>query len=379
MEMKEYYRIFEYLKQNPALLSNLQSFGFAFAGRYNPNRCYDDIVILSDTYKESSFTEFIKGKVVGSLPSFQFSQNLTSLFWDQPFHLNGGLLPGVLTPSIASSLVQLSLRCRLESLEEGADNNTHKCPTKISFPNFPRLRALTLGLFAGRSLSVPELVDSAPNLTILEARGPTTTSSYLNEVRSFWRGAEEGSVPSPKLHLQLRIFCTDIPFKDGLSTLRKISSKFPHLVELRLGIVRDVELDSFLSFVQFHHPKLEQLCWTYEDVVTLPELQQHLIRVSEQLPSLTNYSLGYARGIDSIGCSIEDLQQLANSIHSLLPSSSDQKPSFSCCLLICVLLKFVNCGCDCGEPEEEGSVRNGCKQCFLREFVRKHNLPNCWK
>jgi hypothetical protein len=376
----EAFRIFDYLTRNTALLSNLQCFAFNLGTGRNARteNNYDCVghCILS---KESSFTIFMKEKA--SLP-FQFSQNLTSLFWDCPFHLADQLLPGVLTPSIASSLVQLSFKCGLDSMgrtdAEGYFHNYAQSPIKISFPDFPRLRALTLGLFAGRSLSVPELIDSAPNLTILEARGPTTTSSYLNDMRSFWRGAEEGSVPSPKHHLQLRIFCTNIPCKDGLSTLQKISSKFPHLVELRLGIVRDVGLDSFLSFVQSHHPELERLCWTFEDEVSLPELHQHLFRVPGTLPRLTNYSLRYANGVDSIGSSLEDFQQLANSISSLLPSSSDQKPSFSCCLLMCLLLKFVNCGCVCGEPEEERSVRNGCKQCYLREFVRKHNLLICW-
>jgi hypothetical protein len=364
----EAYRIFDYLKQNPRLLSNLQTFGFYVGGgSYSATRHVDETVLLNILYKESAFTKFIKGNNVASLPSFQFSENLQSLFWDSPFHLNCQLLPGVLTPSVSSSLVQLSLNGRVESLGEGADNDndTVKRPIKISFPNFPRLRALKLGFLACRSLSVPELIDSAPNLSVLEIGGLSRKLSIdVNPMSYLWRGSEEGSVPSPKPHLQLRIFCTNSPFKDGLSTLQMISSKFCNLVEVRLGQVRGLELDSFLGFVQSRHPELKRLSWTFEGRFTLPELSQHVIRVPEQLQSLTSYSFGYESVIESIQCSVEDLEISTNSLLSLLSSSS---------LLINLQIKFDNCRC---EPEEEESVRNvDCKPCYLREFIRKNNLP----
>jgi hypothetical protein len=363
----EEYRIFDYLKQNPRLLSNLQSFGFYVGGGSYPATGNIDYIVLHNIlYKESAFTKFIKANNVASLPSFQFSQNLQSLFWDSPFHLNGQLLPGFLTPSVSSSLVQLSLNGRVESVGEGVDNDkeTVKSPIKISFPNFPRLRALKLGLFAARSLSVPELVDSAPNLSVLELRGLNRKLSIkVNRMSGLWRGSEEGSVPSQKEHLQLRTFCTNIPFKDGLSTLQMISSKFPNLVELRLGRVRGVELDSFLSFVQSHHPELQRLSWTFEGELSLPELLRHVTRVPKQLPALISYSFGYESVIESDQCSMEYLEKSSNSLLSLLSSSS---------LLINLHIKFDNCRC---ESEEEESVRDvDCKPCYLREFIRKHNL-----
>jgi hypothetical protein len=365
------YRIFTYLKRNPALLRNLQSFGFYLGGPSAVTRNEDHSVIYGIDYKESAFTKFVKG-AVGPLP-FGLGGKLKSLFWDQPFYLGNHLLPGVLTPSIAFSLVQLSLTRRLESLDEGVDNRIDT-PIKISFPYFPRLRSLKLGLFAGRSLSVPELVDSAPNLAVLESIGLNKYPLSPNEMSGFWRGAEEGSVPSPKQHSKLRIFCTDIPFTDGLFTLQKISSKFPHLVELRLGSVRDVELDSFLSFVKSHHPELQRLSWSFESFelkFTLPELLRHLSRVPEQLPSLTIYSFGCDERTGIRRCSMEELQISANRLLSLFSSSSNEKtPS----LPINLFLKFKACGC---EHDEENSVRNGfdCNPCYLRQFFRRHDLP----
>jgi hypothetical protein len=137
------------------------------------------------------------------------------------------LLPGVLTPSVASSLVQLCLNSRVENLGETANHDYTQSAIKISFPNFPRLRTLKLGLFACPSLSVPELVDSAPNLQVLEIKG---LRGIPNADKLYWRASSTASYPNPR-HTQLRIFSTDIPFQ-GLSTLEMVSSKFPNLVEL---------------------------------------------------------------------------------------------------------------------------------------------------
>jgi hypothetical protein len=360
----EAYRVFDYLKRNPALLSNLQSFGFNLTGRYaKPDGIGPDAGLY---FRESSFTKFLKGNV-DSLPSFKLSRNLATLFWDPPFHLDGQLLPGLLSPSVSASLVQLSLQGRVESLEEGTDNR-HVDLVKLSFPNFPRLRVLKLGVLACCSLSVPDLVDCAPNLYVLEMK-EMKLIAYKDGMSSVWHGAdEEGSVPSPSQHLQLRMFCTDIPFRDGLSTLQMISSKFPNLVELRLGSVEDVDFDSFLSLLASNAPGLERLSWKFVGVFTLDELLGHVSRVPDQLPSLTSYSFGYRKCIERIRCSMEELEVSANRLLCLLSS-----PSINV-LIINLLLKFVSCGCAPAEQEE--AVRNnGCKQCYLHEFIRKHALP----
>jgi hypothetical protein len=361
---EEPFRIFNYLKQNPALLSNLQSFSFNLGwGSYYANGNDDVGACFSINSEESVFTKFIKEKDA-SLP-FQFSGNLQSLFWDLAFHLGGQLLPGVLTPSIASSLVQLSLKFRVESLEEAANNWFSR--NKLSFPNFPRLRALKLGFFAGQSLFVEDLVDCSPNLYVFEAIAPTI---FIDQMLSFWRGSDKESVSKPKQHSQLRIFCTDIPFQDGLSTLQKILSKFPHLVELRLGSVVEVGLDQFLSLVQSTHPKLQRLSWKASDKFTLEELFRHLIRLPGQLPTLNSYSLGW-QGRNFRPCevvqwpdSIQDMETVANILLSL-PSKSDSS------LVINLLLKSLSCPCI---PIEE-SASKYCKQCYLHEIIRRHNLP----
>jgi hypothetical protein len=365
------FRIFEYLQQNSTLTKNLQSFGFILSPHVPSNeRDYEVRVQFRLKKKACELIRFVNRNYASIAMPLQFSQNLRTLFWDSPFHLDDQLLPGVLTPSIASSLVQLSLKGRVQSLKgEGTNNdNTREGPIQISFPNFPSLRALKLGLFAGRSLSLPELVDSAPNLAVLETIAQENVSVDVNEMRCCWRGAEEeGSVPSPKPHLQLRIFCTNSPFRDGLSTLQKISSKFPHLVELRLGRVEDVELDSFLSFVQSHHPELQRLSWSldcYDLEYTLPDILRHVIRVSETLPSLTSYSFGCEEDEGIALCSMKELENSANCLLSQLSSSS---------LPVNLFLKFEACGCE--SDEEESVRRNGdCNPCYLRQFIRKHNL-----
>jgi hypothetical protein len=105
--------------------------------------------------KQLTFTKFIYTKDYSSL---QFnSENFTTLFWDSPSYRGDQLLPGVLTESIASSLVQLCLNGDVMNLHKKDEINLGLM--KISFPNFPRLPALKLEFFAARSLSVPKLLD----------------------------------------------------------------------------------------------------------------------------------------------------------------------------------------------------------------------------
>jgi hypothetical protein len=358
LEVVDAFRIFEYLKQTPSLLKNLQSFAFS-VGSYSSTANVDELVRFSIYRKRSRFTKFINEKT--SLP-LQFSENLQSLFWDSPFHLGDQLLPGVLTPSIASSLVQLCLKRRVDDLDERSISNLDTL--KISIPNFPRLRALKMGLFACFSLSVPELVDAAPNLYVLEMKGVEGIRllGVDDEMSSIWRGSEKESYSNPKHH-QLRIFCTDIPF-NGLSTLQTISSKFPNLEELRLGTVWNVGFDPFFSVVKSNHSKLQRLWWNFSIRLILAELFHHLVRVPEQLPTLTRYSLGNERSSKYLDISIEDMEPSADILLNLLSNSN---PS---CLVINLLTTYLNCVCKPGE-----FVMDDCKQCYLHDFIRKHKLP----
>jgi hypothetical protein len=359
------FRIFEYLQNNPSLLSNLHSFAFN-VGNYFSDQSEQESRFVTFNPEQSNFTRLLTQNSSSSLP-LQFSENLQSLFWDLPFYLHDQFLPGVLTPSVSCSLLQLSLSGNVEKLGKIVDGDA-PFPIKLSFPNFPRLRALKLGLHPAHGLSVPELVDSAPNLYVLEMKGMKDIHSDPELSSSLWRRTDKESVSNPK-HLQLQIFCTDIPCTN-LTTIGGILSKFPNLVEVRLGRVEGVGFDAFLSFVQSTHLKLQRLSWKSSDKFTLEELFRHLIRVPEQLPALNNYSLGW-QGRNFRHCEdvtwpdcIQDMEELASILLSL-PSKSDSA------LVINLLLKSLSCN---SVPKEE-SPANDCKQCYLRQFIRSHNLP----
>jgi hypothetical protein len=363
----ESFRIFEYLQNNPRLLMNLHSFAFKF-GNYFSDKSDQESRYISFTPEQSDFVRLVTQNSSASLP-LQFSENLQSLFWDLPFYLHDQFLPGVLTPSVTSSLFQLSLSGNVEKLGEIV-NGDAPFPIKLSFPNFPRLRALKVGLHIAHGLSAPELVDSAPNLYVFEMKGMKDIQYHPELSSSLWRRTDKESVSNPKHH-QLRIFCTDIPF-NGLTDIGGILSKFPNLVEVRLGRFNGVTLDQFLSFVESTHLKLQILSWKCCEKFTLEELFHHLIRVPEQLPALNNYSLRwqgegrYFTDRDDVTWpdSIQDMEEVANSLLNL-PSKSDSA------LVINLLLKSLSCNC---MPNDE-SPANDCRQCYLHHFIRSHNLP----
>jgi hypothetical protein len=361
----ESFRIFEYFQNNPRLLKNLHSFALS-VGNYFSEKSEQESRDVSFNPEQSNFTRLLTQNSSSSLP-LQFSENLQSLFWDLPFYLHDQFLPGVLTPSVSSSLLQLSLSGNVGQLGEIVDEDA-SFPIKLAFSNFPRLRALKVGVHTAHGLSVPELVDSAPNLYVLEMKGMKGLHSDPKLSSKLWRRTDRESVTNPK-HLQLRIFCTDIPCTN-LTTIGCILSKFPNLVEVRLGRVEGVGFDAFLSFVESTHLKLQRLSWKASDKFTLEELFRHLIRLPGQLPTLNSYSLGW-QGRNFRPCevvqwpdSIQDMEELASILLSL-PSKSDSA------LVINLLLKSLSCNC---MPKEE-SPANDCKQCYLHQFIRSHNLP----
>jgi hypothetical protein len=355
------FRIFFYLHQNSSLLKNLQSFAFTI-GRYSTEE--DPSSFDKERYR---FTKFIK-RMTSSLGPFQFSENLRTLFWDCPFHLDGQLLPVVLTKPVTSSLIQLCLTGKVDRLGERWNIQFRE---RICFPNFPRLRALQLRLHTAHNLSVPELIDSAPNLSVLEMKElkGIKDSDPRHELSSiYWRANDHIISYSNPEHLQLRVFSTDIPCTNLMAT-GCILRKFPNLVELRLGRVQGVSVEQFLSFVQSTNPKLQRLSWICIESFTLDELFHHLIGVPEKLPALTSYSLGsnYKDCTDvTWPDSIQGMEELANVLLHL-PSKSD-----SSTLVINLLLKSLNCHCT---PEEEVTAANDCKACHLHYFIRSHDLP----
>jgi hypothetical protein len=360
------FRVFEYLQQNPTLLKNLQTFAFNI-GRYCENKYEEEVlfcVVTHEMYFE--YKSFLELKESLLLP-FQCSQNLTKLFWDLPFHLDDQLLPGVLTPSIASSLVQLCLHGSVENLGERLVTTI---PINISFPNFPRLRALKLGLLACLSLSVPELVDSAPNLYVLELKGlkESLFEHIKNDMSWFGRLSDHPSSSNLK-HSQLSLFCTDISIYDS-NILQEISGKFPNLVELRLGSVWDVGLELFLRIVKLNHSKLQRLSWVSNETerLSLGELIDHLDKVPRLLPKLSSYSLGLDKSSDGIRWPKSELDfQKLTRILFYPPSMSN-----SSSLVINLLMKCLSCQC---KPKTQ-SVRDLiCKQCYLQKFITRHNLP----
>jgi hypothetical protein len=361
---EDVFGIFKYLRQNPTLTKNLQTFAFNI-GVYDSDVADEELLnFVMNLKKEREFFEFLKQNTSSVLP-LQFSENLTMLFWDAPFHLDGHLLPGVLTPSIASSLVQLCLNTTVENLEGRADKSRY--PIKMSFPNFPRLLALKVGPDACESISVPELVDSAPNLQVLEMKAPRGALDPTEDnMNMFWVTSEGKSYSNPK-HSQLRTFCTDIPFF-GLHTVHKVSSKFPNLAELRLGRVFKVGLDTFLSSVSSNHSKLERLSWTFEGKFMLDVLFNHLSLVPKLLPTLSSYALGNKNYI-GWPASIQDLEESTRELLNI-PSYSDKYS----CLVINLLIEDLTC--DHWIPKENSVRNDDCKkQCYLRRFIQRHNLP----
>jgi hypothetical protein len=353
------FRILKYLKRNPSLLINLQSFSFSI-GRYFSHEPDEELVGFSNFRRESGFTEYFEQNKSSFLPLL--SKNLTKLFWDSPFHLDGQFLPGVLTPSVASSLVQLCLNGEVEDFGEKA--GTIIFPIKVSFPTFPRLRALKLGLTTCHSISVPELIDSAPNLYVLEIKRVICGRNELNSV--CWRGMEH-SYSNPE-HIQLKIFCTDVAARN-LSDIGNISTKFPNLVELRVGNVKGfIGFDTFLNFVQSRHPKLQRLSWIASKEYTLYELFSHLVRVPQVLPDLNVYSLRNHENLHRTD-NLLDMEYAANRTLIDLPSSSHSNPGF----VINLMLKCLTCLC---KPKEEEPPRQiHCMNCYLKQFIRRHDLP----
>jgi hypothetical protein len=336
-------------------MKNLQTFAFNL-GFYYAFKEDEEGSYRSNFIEQREFIKYLNRRAC-ILPSY-FSENLTKLFWDCPFHLDGQLLPGVLTPSVASSLVHLSLTGTVEDLGK----TDGPFPRKMSFPNFPKLRGLTLGHRTSQVLSVPEFIDSAPNLHVLEMKGMPGLLS--DKDRCFWQGSDRESYSNPK-HLKLRIFCTDIPLT-SLPTLEMISSKFPNLVELRLGSVWNCGLDPFLSSVSSNHSKLQRLSWTYKEKFNLDELFHHLVRVPKLLPSITSYSLGHAKNLlhPHWEINVQEMNQSAKILLDL-PLNSDNNYC-----LINLLIPYLNCDC---KPAKSVQVR--CKQCYLYQFIRRHSLP----
>jgi hypothetical protein len=279
------FRIFEYLEQTPRLTKNLKSFGFSIA-HYSTD---PEEVSVRFGCEPCGFIKFVN-RNASPLKPLQFCKKLTTLFWDSPYHLDDQFLPGVLTSFIASSLVQLYLNNGVENL--GETNPPY--PRKISFPNFPRLRSLKLGFHAAKSLSVPDLIHSAPNLASFEVKADLTgRRPWDMQIQYFilvWRGIIKQSVSHPE-HCQIRIFCTDIPFK-RLTDLQMVLSKFPNLEQLCIDTVEDVvHLESFLNSIKSTHPQLQKLSWTFNAELTVHDLCHHFLRLPEVLPALTSYSL----------------------------------------------------------------------------------------
>jgi hypothetical protein len=361
------FRIFVYLQRNPTLTKNLQSFGFIL-GHYSTTSNHNRQELFRRDASEK-FVELLRFVITLALP-LQFSENLRSLFWDSPFYHDDYLLPGVLYPSIASSLVHLCLNGRVERLIK--EYFYGKQTVKISFPNFTRLRTLKLGPNAAAFIYVPELVDSAPNLQVLEIKkGIIGHFVIRNDMNDCWRVNSEGSCSNAK-HSQLEVFCTDRPFH-GLQALQMISSKFPNLVELRLGRVEEVGLHTFLSILSSNHSNLKRLTWTYMDTniekIELDELFRHLTRIPEQLPTLKSYSFGHDRSPDdnNLSISMRVMQKSANILLSL-PSNSDSY------LIINLLIPYLTCPRHCN-PEKRSALDVNCSECYLNQFIGRHNLP----
>jgi hypothetical protein len=322
--------------------------------------------------KENEFIRHLKKDF--QLP---FGNNLRSLAWHVPFARQNKsdsfqLLPGILTKSVASSLVKLQLDCAVYDFDKDCYNNTVDYPKclPISFPSFDNLVELILGNHTCYTLSLSDFVDAGPNLQLLVIRGPSSCHNTLQEMgksgrlkmmEMLWRETRRYSnLP----HNKLRELTIDMPIED-MSTLSKFTRKFPKLEQLDVGNVSSESMDEFLGFISTELPALKRLFWAYEErELSAQELFDHVGRIPTLLPNLEYYFL--KRYQDFVAESREeDLRKL---LSGLLPIEHHKRllPS-----IILHVLKFV-----CYHKEQDSQVcPKNCKQSRIHSFIQRRRLP----
>jgi hypothetical protein len=306
-----------------------------------------------------------------------------SLVWPIPFAVreneqdNFQLLPGILSKSIASSLVKLRLKSAVSVLNPTCYYDGPKV-IPISFPSFHSLCVLSLENQTANSLCLSDFVDAAPNLYKLTISGPGggSTEQELNNsgsiqmLKLFWRTTTTNNPSnlSQKQHNRLREFETDLPI-GGTSTLSKIFKKFPNLEQVKVGDVLGTSLKDFLKFIRYSQlTKLKRLIYAYEDkTLRMRELFAHIAQVPKCLPNLDYYFLkrykGFVREPEA------KLQELLSS--TLLLTRIPSPGGGGVPNIILHVRKFV---CLHKDTDLEVCPHN-CQQFKIHRFIQKHQLP----
>jgi hypothetical protein len=305
-----------------------------------------------------------------------FGNNIRSIAWHVPFarEVNSKtyqLLPGILTKSVASSLVKLQLDCALYDFDKDCYTSTVDYPKclPISFPSFDNLVELILGNHTCYTLSLSDFVDAGPNLQLLVIRGPNChtllhemgKSGRLKMMEMLWR---ETSRSSNLPHNKLRELTIDMPIED-MFTLSKFTRKFPKLEQLDVGNVSSESMDEFLGFISTELPALKRMFWAYEErELTLQDLFDHVGRIPTLLPNLEHYFLKRYQGFADKAWE-EDFRKFLCGLLTikhhkrLLPS------------IILHVQKFVCC-----HKEKDSQVcPKNCKQSRIHSFIQRHRLP----
>jgi hypothetical protein len=258
----------------------------------------DLISVDTDTLQEPIYSanhmELIR--TLSHIEDFQlsFGKNLKSLLWQVPFARENKpgsfqLLPGILSKSVASSLVKLQFNCAVYLLNRTGSFDSTVIP--ISFPCFDNLRELSLGNHTASTLSLSDFVDAAPNLKKLVISGPgLQTEKILQKygriqmLRMCWQTTIHSNLNQQ--HTKLQEFKTDMSIGET-STLHKIFSKFPNLEQIEVGRVSGMSMKDFLESVRSSQlTNLRRLVCACDKALTMRKLSAHVAAIPTLLPNL---------------------------------------------------------------------------------------------
>jgi hypothetical protein len=281
------------------------------------------------------------------------------------------LLPGILTKSVASSIVKLRLDCAVYDFDKDCYTSTVDYPKclPISFPSFDNLRELILGNHTCNTLSLSDFVDAGPNLQLLVIWGPNChtllhqmrKSGRIKMIKMLWRKTSRSSnLP----HNKLRELTIDMP-TEGMFTLSKFTRKFPKLEQLDVGNVSSENMDKFMTFISTELTALKRLFWAYEERgLSAQDLFNHVVRIPTLLPNLEHYFLKRYQGF-AAKVRKEDFRKFLCRLLTI----KHQKRFFPSIILH--VMKFV-----CYQKDKDWQVcPKNFKQSRIHSFIQRHRLP----
>jgi hypothetical protein len=272
------FRILEYLSRRPDITMKLETFAWQDANecfKLNDKYTTHSTTFLFDEW-EWSMNRFADGSRIrnSNLPLIRFGDKLTTLHWDV-LHVHKGslLLPGILE-QVAGNVRKLDLRkaprlhhpprlphpafepttrklrklwdymrTELEVIKWRAEHRVVVPPVpqmiRHCFPLMSQLSIIQIGIIGCLTISLNDLVDSAPNLLTLEISGSGCDDAICDV--PVWgetngaglNGIWEGSPELLKTH-SLKCLKSGVSMSN-LDILRRTVEKFPNLQELWIG------------------------------------------------------------------------------------------------------------------------------------------------